>query len=360
DRIERFLQDHDPVRVPECLRDLLPAAIEVCRAEHDRKLGILLQQARRRFDTGEPRPRAHIHEGERVRTVRSPCDAHTVERLLAVERRVELEGAVVPRNVSAEKLGMQHFEPRASRPAAENLVEIVVNRPVVVDHQDPPIPFKLRFPHRRHVAALHRILSSSRGRRLRSGRAERSVCPILLRFDDRGGSRDPARNAAVRDETVRMYGVRKIEYPRELLQHLNRCGEPEGASLRTTDRLSAVRGSWRTNEALAATQDLAELVSCCSRTACFPRHRLRPRVPPTRDSTGVCSRLAAREPAGKLTAVDEEVTELRHGLLYGDELRFDRTTKSRTSSAQNETRMPTQAARGAPGEKKRGSSYSSP
>src|SRR5690606_28830550 len=102
DGIERLLQDQHPVRVSARLRDVLPAVIGIGRADHDTELRILLQQARGRLDAVEPRRHAYVDERDGVRPILPPCAAHALERLLALKRRIELEGLVDAHSVAAK------------------------------------------------------------------------------------------------------------------------------------------------------------------------------------------------------------------------------------------------------------------
>jgi hypothetical protein len=77
---------------------------------------------------------------KRIRLVALECSLHLLQRLVALIRGIEVEAFGEPLLLGAEDLGFERVEIGAVGAApAEDLAEVLVDRTIVVDDQDPPI-----------------------------------------------------------------------------------------------------------------------------------------------------------------------------------------------------------------------------
>jgi hypothetical protein len=149
--IERFFEDHHPVRVAQPRHHRFPRIIRIGGADHDLQRRIGFPNALGRLDAIPPRRHAYIDERQRVRAFLGQGRLHPEQGILPLISRIELEAGrprfghraclvTKQRCLSGRKL----LHPRG-RLQPEDFFKILVDGCVVVDNQDTTIPRCARF-----------------------------------------------------------------------------------------------------------------------------------------------------------------------------------------------------------------------
>ena len=146
DRVERLLDDEQPVALAEARADLAPAIVRVRRAHDDLERRIDRVQPLDRLEPVDPRRHAHVDERDRERLALGVRGAHELDGGEALARERQHEALRRGRRGLAAEERRLHRRERVvrRRVGREQLREVRVDGEVVVDDQDLAVHAALR------------------------------------------------------------------------------------------------------------------------------------------------------------------------------------------------------------------------
>src|ERR1700733_2422578 len=138
DGVGGFFEYQELVCMPEAGNNLGPVIIRMRRADDDLHTGVDRPDFLYRLEAVPAGRHAHVNKCHRVGTSRFERRAYAFEAILALHRRIDIKRwPCYDRAALAEDRQLRsHKRRRAIFRVHKNLAEVVVNRAVVVDHEN--------------------------------------------------------------------------------------------------------------------------------------------------------------------------------------------------------------------------------
>jgi hypothetical protein len=137
DVVEWLLEDDQAIGMAQFFHHVVPGIVRMGRADDHLQVWIDFPQFGSGLDPVPARSHPHVHESQGVGLTRLHRFLEQAQSVLALKRRVDVEDLAAGRRrrlVEQEGFALLQFL-MTDLICAENLVKILMDRPIVVDHQ---------------------------------------------------------------------------------------------------------------------------------------------------------------------------------------------------------------------------------